>query len=137
MLISFLRLVGTEVRAKFKRLCILMRISIRILEIRVSQNLAKLGGGCTASRNSRFAYEAFRHSTSSSFKPKTLVRISLDQNAVISMSLEKSPHCLSPIFFVGYLGNVRRPEDKVFLIHVSEEAHAGTIGKLKFQSFFL
>ena len=52
-----------------------LKVSTIILqEIRVSQNLAKLGGGCTTGRSlvaSQFAYEAFRRSTSSSLKPKT------------------------------------------------------------------
>ena len=42
--------------------------------MRVSQNLAKLGGGCTAGQNfGVVVYEAFHGSTSSYLKPKTLV----------------------------------------------------------------
>ena len=49
----------------FKLIVVYIRL---LLEIRVSQNLAKLGGGCTVVETlvaSRFAYEAFRRFTSS------------------------------------------------------------------------
>lgn len=37
-------------------------------------------------------------------------------------------HCLW-FFFTGYLKNMHHPEDKVFIIHVSELTHSGSIGK--------
>ena len=52
-------------------------VSTKYLEIRVFQNLAKLGEGATLV-GSRFAYKAFRHPTLSSLKQKTLEEGPLD-----------------------------------------------------------
>ena len=72
---SFLRYFKFQYSVKVCQRCWELLLSLR-LEIRFSQNLAKLGGGCTPVETlvaSRFAYEAIHRSTLFSLEPKTLI----------------------------------------------------------------